>query len=229
MSSKQVSNGWVETRKAEGSTTLRRQSALLRPTRSCAAGGWRRHLGGPHCGGTGHRDHWPGLAEIAVPWRSTVFFHRFSSFFSMFPRCFLDVHHVRHPFLAIPVGAVLGARFLAFDAIRRARAQRVGIRQAGQVEVRLPDDVLRLRRGRCEALDASLDVVTALQEDAGSVYRAPAPASKPRRPGFASGTARGEARGDLSGLGLLRRAAPLGLGWHLGHCAKGWTSTPLAT
>lgn len=87
MSSKQVSNGGVETRKAEGSTTLRRQSALLRPTRSCAAGGWRRHLGGPHCGGTGHRDHWPGLAEIAVPWRSTVFFHRFSI-------CFLNFPHV---------------------------------------------------------------------------------------------------------------------------------------
>ncbi|CAJ1425102.1 unnamed protein product [Effrenium voratum] len=62
--------------------------------------------------------------------------------------------------------------FVAFDAVKRATAQQVGIRAAGNVEARIGSDVtLHLRRGRVEGLGGvSVDVVTPLEEDAGSVF-----------------------------------------------------------
>ncbi|CAJ1340769.1 unnamed protein product [Effrenium voratum] len=62
--------------------------------------------------------------------------------------------------------------FVAFDAVKRATARQVGIRAAGNVEARIGSDVtLHLRRGRVEGLGGvSVDVVTPLEEDAGSVF-----------------------------------------------------------
>eukprot|EP00438_Fugacium_kawagutii_P013313 Skav206493 [mRNA] locus=scaffold1128:159919:160728:+ [translate_table: standard] len=67
--------------------------------------------------------------------------------------------------------------FFAFDAARRARAQEVGIRGSGNVEVQLAPlepgskgPSLQLRRGRIPELDAALDIVTPLEDDAGSVF-----------------------------------------------------------
>ncbi|CAK9115884.1 unnamed protein product [Durusdinium trenchii] len=68
--------------------------------------------------------------------------------------------------------------FFSFDAVRRASAQEVGIKRAGNVEVRFPplpgssgpSVSLQLRRGRIPDLDAALDIVTPLAEDAGSVF-----------------------------------------------------------
>ena len=69
--------------------------------------------------------------------------------------------------------------FFAFDAVRRASAREVGIKRAGDVEVRLAPvpgsrslvgPSLHLRRGRIQDLNASLDIVTPLAEDAGSVF-----------------------------------------------------------
>ena len=75
-------------------------------------------------------------------------------------------------------GLVLSKQlFFAFDAVRRARAQDVGLKRSGNVEVQLaPLDPkskgpsLKLRRGRIPELNAALDIVTPLADDAGSVF-----------------------------------------------------------
>ena len=73
--------------------------------------------------------------------------------------------------------------FFAFDTARRARAQEVGIKRSGNVEVQLAPlnlslgrsndgkgPVLKLRRGRIPELNAALDIVTPLSDDVGSVF-----------------------------------------------------------
>ncbi|CAE7540940.1 unnamed protein product [Symbiodinium necroappetens] len=94
----------------------------------------------------------------------------------------VDILDARAPTVAIldtgTTGLVLPkSLFLSFDAVRRVSAQNVGIKRAGNVEVRLmpvPGSEggasLNLRRGRIAGLDASLDIVTPLAEDAGSVF-----------------------------------------------------------
>ncbi|CAE7441204.1 unnamed protein product [Symbiodinium sp. CCMP2592] len=94
----------------------------------------------------------------------------------------VDILETSKPTVAIldtgTTGLVLPkSLFLSFDAVRRVSAQNVGIKRAGNVEVRLmpvPGSEggasLNLRRGRIPGLGASLDIVTPLAEDAGSVF-----------------------------------------------------------
>ncbi|CAE8628302.1 unnamed protein product [Polarella glacialis] len=66
--------------------------------------------------------------------------------------------------------------FQSFDAARRARAREAGVKASGNVEIKLVPasgfsaPVLQLRRGRIAELGASLDIVTALNGAAGSVF-----------------------------------------------------------